>query len=384
MPSRRDLLAAVGAGATFGLAGCAGRDCTPADPTTIDWPQPGGDPRNTAAAPDRSVPSRVGERWRVPIAPDNDLRAFAGAVVDDDHLVGAGRVSASGFYGEYDLRDGSMGTRITVPSTVAAPPVSVAGFTAVVCATNDGAELRLFNDGVETGRYSLAGSPATPRAAGTKLFGGDADGAFAYEVTGDEERWRHDFGNDAEGGAVPFSPAVDDDSVYVAVTSSSDRGIYALDRLDGEIEWEIEGPRPSRGLVRVGSLLLVPVQYELLAFDAATGERRWSTPTPADRQTFRTPAGTNAGLVVSDGAALHRLDPGTGEIAWSVDAEGGGRPIVVGDAVLSSTASGVVARELGDGSERWWIDDVSLVAPLRNGVILRREDELIACTACEN
>ncbi|SFP37085.1 PQQ-binding-like beta-propeller repeat protein [Halolamina sp. R1-12] len=384
MPSRRELLATIGAGAAVGFAGCTGSDCTPTEPAGIDWPQPGGDPGNTAAVPDGSVPGRVGDRWRTPIVPDADLLAFAGAVVDGDRIVGLARIAETGLYTEYDLGDGSTGTRVTVPERIASPPVAVAGSTAVVSATDDGAELRLLGNGTGAGRYALGDAPATPRAAGTTLFGGDADGAFAYEVTGGGERWRREFGDEVEGGAVSFSPAVDDRRAYVAVTSSSDRGIYALNRSHGEVNWSIAGPRATRAPVRTGSLLLVPTPYELLAFDAETGERQWSTPTPADRRTFRSPAGTGAGPVVADGAAIHRLDPETGDLGWSVDFDGVGRPAVVGDAVLASNGEATRALELGDGSERWRLDDVSLVAPLGNGVLVRREDELIACTACEN
>ena len=384
MPSRRDLLATIGAGAALGLAGCASRDCTPAAPVGTDWPQPGGDPGNTAALPDGSVPARVGDRWRAPIVPDADLLAFAGAVADGERIVGLGRIAETGLYTEYDLADGSTGTRVTVPERIASPPVVVAGFTAVVAATDDGAELRLLSDGSESGRYAFGSAPATPRAAGSTLFGGDADGAFAYEVTDDRERWRRAFGDPQEGGAVSFSPAVDDRRVYVTVTSSSDRGIHALDRATGEIDWSVPGPRATRAPVRTGSLLLVPVRHELLAFDAETGERRWSTPTPADRRTFRSPAGTDAGLVVADGAAIHRLDPETGDLGWSVEFDGVGRPAVVGDTVLASNDAATRALALGDGSERWRIDDVSLIAPLGNGVLVRRDDELVACTTCEN
>lgn len=384
MPSRRDVLATLGAGATLGLAGCGSQSCTAAEPHSVDWLQPGGNARNTAADTDHTVPTAVAERWREPITPDSDLLAFAGGVVDTGEIVTVGRTREGGFRGSFDLRNGDSGTWINVPRTVASPPVSLSNFTAVAFGTDDGSELRLFNDGLETGRYALGDAPATPRADGTTLFGGDADGAYAYEVTGNEERWRHEFG-DGEAGAVPFGPAVDDQTVYVTVTSSSDRGIYALDRYTGEIEWSVEGPRAFRDPVRVGSLLLVPVEYELLAFDAETGERQWSTPTPADRKAFLPPAGTEAQLVVTDAWEIHGLDPETGDLGWSVPAKDVGRPIVIGDTVLASGGgNGIVAHDLADGSERWQVEDGLLVAPLRNGVLTREDGELVAYTACEN
>jgi outer membrane protein assembly factor BamB len=384
MPSRRDLLAALGAGAVAGLAGCSGNDCSPVEPTGTDWPQPGGDAGNTAAAPDLDARSPVGERWRAPAAGGSEVLALAGVAVDSDRVLALGRTDDVGFLTAFDTASGEQADHVRVPRRIAAPPVVVDGHTAVVVRTDAGTELRLLDGGEVRERHSIGEAPATPRTAnGTTLFGGDASGAFAYE-RGEGRRWRRDFGDEREGGAVTFSPAVDGDAVYVTVTSSSDRGIDALDRGNGEVLWSAEGPRAFQSPVRVGSLLLVPVDYELLAFDAATGERRWSTPTPADRRAFLSPAGRGQRLAVSDGWAVHALDRETGDLGWSVEFEGVGRPIVIGDTVVVSDGTAVVALDLADGSERWRLDRVSLVAPLANGVVVRRDDELVACTACEN
>jgi outer membrane protein assembly factor BamB len=383
MPSRRDLLAALGAGAVAGLAGCSGNDCSPVEPTGTDWPQPGADAGNTATVPDRDLRSPVGERWRAPAAGGSEVLALAGVAVDSDRVLALGRTDDVGFLTAFDTASGEQADHVRVPRRIAAPPVVVGGHTAVVARTDTGTELQLLDGGEVLERHPLGDAPATPRADGTTLFGGDANGALAYDV-GEGRRWRREFGDEREGGAVPFSPAVDDEAAYVTVTSSSDRGIYALDRGSGEVLWSVRGPRAFQSPVRVGSLLLVPVDYELLAFDAATGERRWSTPTPADRRAFLSPAGRGQRLAVSDGWAVHGLERETGDLGWSVDFEGVGRSTVVGDTVLASDGTAVVALDLGDGSERWRLDRVSLVAPLGNGVVVRRDDELVACTACEN
>ncbi|MFC6736779.1 PQQ-binding-like beta-propeller repeat protein, partial [Halolamina salina] len=94
-------------------------------------------------------------------------------------------------------------------------------------------------------------------------------------------------------------------------------------------------------------------------------------------------AGLGARLALSDGETVHGIDRDTGEKQWSTDLDSPDRPAVVGDSVLVG-ADGVVALDLADGSERWRIDDVSAAMPLGNGVLARRRDELIACTACEN
>ncbi|WP_435118119.1 PQQ-binding-like beta-propeller repeat protein [Halolamina sp. C58] len=382
MPSRRDLLATIGAGAALGLAGCAGRDCTPVEPTGIDWPNPGGGPRNAAAAPDLPAPGRVAERWRATLAPEGGLDAFAGVVADGDRLVALGRSGDAGFWSQFDARTGERTAHAELPATIAAPPVLVDGHTALVFQTADGASLRLLDDGEVVDRHSLANYPTTPRAADGVLFGGDADGAYAAEL-GTGERWRQPFGDPEEAPAIPYPPTVDEERVYVTVTSASDRGVYALDRRDGEILWSAPGVRAFRPPARSGSLLLVPVQSGLVALDAATGEERWTTPTRDDRPAFPPPAGLGAQLALSDGGAVHGIDRATGEKRWSTDLDSPDRPAVVGDSVLVA-ADGIVALDLADGSERWRLDGVSAALPLGNGVLARRGDELIACTVCEN
>jgi len=382
MPSRRDLLATLGAGTAFGLAGCTGRGCTPVEPAGIEWPHLGGGPGNAAAAPELPAPARVAERWRTTIAPEGGLDAFAGVVADGDRLVALGRSGDAGFWSQFDVRTGDRTDHARLPATIAAPPVLVAGHTAVVFQTDDGASLRILDGGEETDRHSLANRPTAPRAADGVLFGGDAAGAYAYEPESGE-RWRQSFGDPEAAPAVPHSPAVDDRRVYVPVVSSGDRGVYALDRASGEILWSAPGLRAFRPLARSGSLLLVPTESELVALDAATGEQQWTTPTLDDRPAFPPPAGAGDRLALSDGRSVHGLDRDTGEKTWSAGFESAGRPIVVGDSVLVG-AEGVVALDLADGSERWRLDDVSLAAPLGNGVLVKRRDDLIACTACEN
>lgn len=382
MPSRRDVLMTLGVGAAVGLAGCAD-DAPPAEPDALQWPQSGGGPRNAAVAPDHTVPAAVGERWRTPIVPDGDLLAFAGGVVDEGQVVAAGRIREGGFCNRFSLRDGDAERGRSIPRAIAAPPVSVGGGIALVYTSDGSAELHVLDD--EDRSHSFTGPiPPAPRAADGVLFAGDAGGAFAYDVAADDRRWHRAFGDDRESGEIPFTPAVDDEAVYVTVTNSADCGVYALDRQTGEVLWSVEGPRAVRGPARVGSLLLVPVQYELLALDAATGERRWSTPTPPDRRAFHAPVGTNRTLAVSDGIALHRMDPDTGELGWHVEYEQVGRPVVIGDTAIASTGSGVVAHDLADGSERWRVAESSLVAPLGNGVLVRAAGDLAAYTAAEN
>ncbi|MFD1643892.1 PQQ-binding-like beta-propeller repeat protein [Halohasta litorea] len=83
-------------------------------------------------------------------------------------------------------------------------------------------------------------------------------------------------GDDHQRARIPASPAVDNNYVYIAADGSAAQGIYALDRETGESQWEIPGPNIPEPMVRVEDVVLASYdRYELVAFDAASGERQW-------------------------------------------------------------------------------------------------------------
>lgn len=66
--------------------------------------------------------------------------------------------------------------------------------------------------------------------------------------------------------------------MYITADGSAAQGLYALDRETGEIQWEITGPNIPEPLVRAGDVVLASyTRYESAAFEAADGERQWST-----------------------------------------------------------------------------------------------------------
>ena len=168
------------------------------------------------------------------------------------------------------------------------------------------------------------------------------------------------------------SPAVVEDRLYVATSSSSSRAgavpgvgkVMAFDAATRRLAWQGDLPGPSTRSVAVdGSILVVPTDVGVaVAFDAATGRELWRFPTPPFTDT----------PVIADGVVfLAGLDPeGTRGALWAVDLESGRelwhhtRPshqTMVAPAVDPATRiayvgtldGDVVALRVEDGSEVW-------------------------------
>ncbi len=160
---------------------------------------------------------------------------------------------------------------------------------------------------------------------GTVYFGGWDHQVYAVTAGEGKEVWRFD-----TGGVVQSSPALGDGRVYVG---SRNPKVFALDRKDGRKIWEyihesgswVESTAVYQGgTVYIGSSDALVLQ----AFDAASGELRWSYRTGG--WSWATPA--VAGDTVYIGAVsahpyypgvtlergLHAVDRKTGARRWSL------------------------------------------------------------------
>jgi len=183
------------------------------------------------------------------------------------------------------------------------------------------------------------------------------DGKLVWDATVPPGPWKL---TDLRGGYTAPTPATDGTRVFVAFGSAV---LAALDR-DGKVAWRQElvphdfDVAMAVSPVVVGELVLLVCDFtdakksRLLAFDRATGEKKWersraghgfchSTPTPA------TVAGKPL-LLVAGAKALEGLDPATGETLWTADA--------AGDTVSPVLGGGVVYLDSGRGSKGVAID----------------------------
>lgn len=241
-----------------------------------------------------------------------------------------------------DGENGTQGWQVGTDYTVAAPPVTTA----------DGVYLATLNEDAEPAWTGTPrpGATGTPTPVGEDTMWLEAD-LISLSTDDGTERWRTGF-----------------------------RETYSF----------TSGPPEELPLAATDDLVLLGLVGDLLAHDAATGERAWEaavdsvTPAMSDgvlstgrvgidltdgsvRWRFRTGRGVNAAPAVvgntvyagSDDHYLYALSANTGAIEWAVPTEGLIRasPAVGEDAVYVGTQNGsLYAFDRSDGAERWRAD----------------------------
>lgn len=385
--SRRECLAALASGAAASLAGCSAHSCRSRPPGPADWSQVGRDARHTGADTSLSGLRGGSNRWEV--SHDAGLDT-AGVAAAGDRLVVAGRRGTEGFLHLRSLEDGELLAAFDLPVAVSAPPAITDGGVVLACGSSarEGCYRSYGFDGEVQWTYEPGGDRlGAPTVAGGTIYGGSDDGTvLALDAPDGTIDWERQFGDEREGGAVHSPVPVDDSRVYVPVSSSRERGIYALSREDGRTLWSVRGPRVESMPVRAGDLLLASYfRYELVAFDASTGRRRWSRGFESPR--VSPPAVSGGVAVVAGSESLYGLDTATGDERWSLACDPAtAQPAVAGDTVLVGAEEGVVGCSLSAGERRFITEDGSggPVVPVEHGVVYSPAvDTLAAYTECQ-
>lgn len=337
MPSRRRLLAACGAAAVGGLAGCTGVLDDSPDGTVWRGSVGGASPLSppaltggvvAAAGPDGGLDDgRVdafdaasGERhWSKDVGRVTGVEAAAGVVcvgvktggdsarvlafdavsgerrwdASVDNLASAMAAAdgtlyaANGGLAAVDASDGSVrwevdnraGASFTV---VVAPGEQLAADgTRVVYGGNRGAVALAREDGSAewTAETAFSTNAGPVLGDGTAYVGGDhGDGLAALDAATGETRWARSFGQNA--GVVGVHPT--DRSVLVATGTAGLGGsfgtVYQLDRDDGVERRESRFDAPVRGTAAGGGLFAVRTEAGTVAcFDAETFAEEWRT-----------------------------------------------------------------------------------------------------------
>lgn len=183
----------------------------------------------------------------------------------------------------------------------------------------------------------------SPVAVDGEVYIGNVDSnpgpkIVALDATDGSERWRVDIEE-----ASHYASAVVGEYLVAAFGNR----VVALDRESGDREWSATVSRAvSRTeitAVPAESLVLVPwgsgPDGGLTAFDAASGEERWTEPLPG--RVEDAPAVRGDGVFVAAGSALYRLDVADGSEVWRRD---------VGSVALgpSATDAGLLVAADGD------------------------------------
>lgn len=237
--------------------------------------------------------------------------------------------------------------KVPIPGRGHSSPIIVGGKLFVQSASDDGTRRFVYCLDAATGKelwkkehsgrraaYSNKNSSlssATPAGDGERVYcvswDGDSLTLFAFDVSG-KELWQQPLGGFVSQHGPGHSPMVHNGLVYVSVDE------------DAELE-------DKKGNVARGKAIL-------FAFDAKTGEKKWSAARKPYRASYATPfilerPGKPAELVLGTTTAITGYEPATGKVLWSHDIEweAGTMPLrVVGSPVY---ANGVIVTYCGDG-----------------------------------
>ncbi|MDW8444395.1 MAG: PQQ-binding-like beta-propeller repeat protein [Acetobacteraceae bacterium] len=225
---------------------------------------------------------------------------------------------------------------------------------------------------VGTGASSRRRLLAPPVIAEGRVFAADATGdVAAVDLRDGRTLWRRSVrGEGTRGNLLGVGVAYGEGRVHVA---SGLAEVVTLAAADGAELWRSPLPAPSRGAVTVaeGRVIVLTVEGEVVAFDPATGERRWVHRGPAEATTLLgAPApAVDEGLVLvgfpnGDAAAL-RLDSGRPLWTEGLGAARGrpsiadiaairGRPAIDrGRGFLASSGGVTMALDMRSGRRVW-------------------------------
>jgi outer membrane protein assembly factor BamB len=335
MPSRRDFLAALGAGGAGALAGCSSRRSP-----SGRWPRAGFDDGNTGYAPEQSGPGgEASVRWSFELPRQGWYSVSSPVVAGDRAFVGYGEPAAGDASARVGLRVLDLATGESVRD------VTVATY-----------------DGNAPGRALHVDSTVVGDGSVYLL---SWDGIYSYTPDG-ERRWRVSTGGVPDVSAHRTGhPVVVDDAVYATTAGfalmsddpAATEAMYAIDDAAGEIRWRYEMPeRTYTPAYADETVYATAFQHGVLALDAVTGEVRWERSAPVEGP----PTVRDGRVYVPEqddtGTALRALDAATGESVWSVGTEEPGpRRVAATDDLLfhRERATEVVAREAASGDVVW-------------------------------
>jgi outer membrane protein assembly factor BamB/ferredoxin len=210
----------------------------------------------------------------------------------------------------------------------------------------------------------------------------------ALGVDSGETAWTAgvDFSYGTGDAAVPPSPVVDTGTVYVGA-----RFVKAFDATTGEERWSADaGDRVRATPALRSNTLYVPTSGDsVVALDTATGERRWRVtlgdgPTPLERVDGTstgmtaakpgTPAVADGRVYVGSSRGVHAFDALSQAVDWETETPPvRSPPAVLDDWLWAGTDAGVVALGAPSGERHWTasLDDPVVAAPVVDPVVSR-------------
>lgn len=217
-------------------------------------------------------------------------------------------------------------------------------------------------------RSGVGNITSPPAVVGDVLFAGGGQTAYAIDIATGEKQWT--VGMDVTTGN--FSPAVADDTVYVAGQSNGVGRLFALATSDGATEWQYNANVTTSPMAVDGRVFIATDdggQSVLHAVDSATGEEAWTfsvgsddrsqvgdIPAVVDGTVYCTAARYLDARTENQEGRLFALDAVTGNRQWTMTVSD---PVVSAPAVsegtiyFGDTAGTVHAVDTDTGEEQW-------------------------------
>ncbi|WP_440763784.1 outer membrane protein assembly factor BamB family protein [Natronorubrum sp. DTA7] len=368
MPSRRRLLAGVGLAAA-GSLGTHAAIGAQSDSTTIDWPMDRYDAAGTGYNPDASGPKDdVEVSWAAsleraggfavdqPVVVDGTLYAGTDELVAFDAETGDVRFSYGKAYGSSPARASASIYR--TETLAVSSPEGVVGL-------NAGGGLGLFGHRFGAERWrgpgrtsaSFFGSPETPSpvAVGGTVYAAvpDTSDIVALEADNGRERWRRDLSTDDYVSVTPRRPAVRDGTVFVAAWPYQ---LRAFDAETGDERWSEQlEDQMVLAPTATGDAVVVPTRSGVVTYEADGSGVRWTSDLEGNATDGAAAVAEGTVFVTDDGTdgALHALDLESGDEEWAVSMGRGVRPVVADGVVYGTGGYELFGLDAETGEQRF-------------------------------
>ncbi|MYL15567.1 PQQ-binding-like beta-propeller repeat protein [Halorubrum terrestre] len=232
---------------------------------------------------------------------------------------------------------------------------------------------------------------------------GDGDRSFSSAPSGSWRQYMRDEGNTGATGATApprgnlawtsnaftrWSPVAADGAVYIGnVDPNPGPKIVGLDATDGSERWSVDVEEADHYTSAVvGELLVAAYGDRVVALDRESGDREWTDTLSGTVSRTEVTAVPAESLVLvpeaSDrGATLRAFDAATGERRWSVPLADRivGAPAVRGDEVFVASESALYCLDIAGGGEVWnrGVENVALgPRPTADGIVLAADGDL--------
>jgi outer membrane protein assembly factor BamB len=166
------------------------------------------------------------------------------------------------------------------------------------------------------------------------------------------------------GGTVSY-PLIARGKVFVSVRQDSGNRFLALDKRDGSTLWSrsLEPLHVANATYGGGSIFLTTSQGVLVALDADTGRRHWSTNLYREGSVYTfgmPPTAANSRVFVSAGGVggtIFSVSQNTGRVQWSAKTIGASSsPTVAGNRLfVSYIGPQTYGFEADSGNRLWWL-----------------------------